>query len=157
MTAQVPQMKRRNFLRGLALFSSVGLIAACSPIIDYRGYLPKGEDIKKVKLGQTKGEVTSILGSPSTTATLATKDDSFYYISSVVHRVAFYAPEVVDREILAVHFSPEGEVTKFAHYGLEDGQIVDFISRKTPTRGKEMTAIQQLFANIGRFGEIPTQ
>lgn len=156
MTPRVPQMKRRNFLSGLAMLFSVGLFTACSPIIDYRGYLPKGEDIKKVKLGQTKGEVTSILGSPSTTATISTSDDSFYYISSVIHRVAFYAPEVVDREILAIHFSPEGEVIKFAHYGLEDGQIVDFISRKTPTRGKEMTVVQQLFANIGRFGDIPT-
>jgi outer membrane protein assembly factor BamE (lipoprotein component of BamABCDE complex) len=149
-------MKRRKFLSGLAMLASVGLVAACSPIIDYRGYLPKGENIKKVKLGQTKGEVTSILGSPSTTATISTSNDSFYYISSVIHRVAFYAPEVVDREILAVHFSPEGEVIKFAHYGLEDGQIVDFISRKTPTRGKEMTVVQQLFANIGRFGDLPT-
>lgn len=151
MTARIPQIKRRGFLTGLAAFSGVGLMAACSPIIDYRGYLPKGEDIKKIKLGQTKGEVTSILGSPSTTATIKTTNDSFYYISSVIHRVAFYQPEVVDREILAIHFSAEGQVEKFAHYGLEDGKIIDFISRKTPTRGKEMTVVQQLFQNIGRF------
>lgn len=151
MTARIPRIRRRSFLTGLAAFSSAGLIAACSPIIDYRGYLPKGEDIKKIKLGQTKKEVASILGSPSTTATLATADDSYYYISSVIHRVAFYQPEVVDREILAIHFSPEGEVVRFAHYGLEDGKIIDFISRKTPTSGKEMTVVQQLFQNIGRF------
>lgn len=126
--------------------------AACSPIIDYRGYLPKSDDIKKLRVGQTKGEVVSILGSPSTTSTISTKNDSFYYISSVVQRVAFYPPEVTDREVLAIHFNPEGRVTRFAHYGMEDGKIIDFVTRKTPTRGKEMTVLQQFFQNIGRFG-----
>lgn len=144
-------MKRRTFLTSLC---SLALVGACSPIIDYRGYLPKSEDLKKIQMGQTKGEVVSILGSPSTTATINTTNDSFYYVSSVVERVAFYPPNVIDREILAIHFSADERVTKFAHYGLENGKIVDFISRETPTAGKELTAVEQMFQTLGNFGNI---
>lgn len=139
-------------LAAVAVIIAVGSTAACAPIVDYRGYLPKGDNIKQIRVGQTKGEIVALLGSPSTTATINTQNDSYYYISSVVERVGVFAPKVTDREILAVHFSPDGRVTRFGHYGLEDGQIVNFISRETPTRGREYGILQQLFQNIGRFG-----
>lgn len=128
-----------------------GLVAGCSPVIDYRGYLPKGEDIQKIRSGMSKTEVEALLGSPSTTATINTSGDSYYYISSTVENIAFFAPKVTDREILAVRFDTEDRVQKFAHYGLEDGKIINFISRETPTRGKELGILQQLFQNLGRF------
>ena len=99
----------------------------------------------------SKAEVQALLGSPSTTATMDQLGESFYYISSVVETQAFLAPSVVDREILAVRFDPEARVSGFAHYGLEDGKIINFISRETPTRGKELSVVQQLFQNVGRF------
>ena len=132
-----------------------GLIVGCSPVVDYRGYLPKGEDIQKLQSGMSKTEVEALLGSPSTTATINTSGDSYYYISSTVENVAFLAPEVTNREILAVRFDVEDRVQKFAHYGLEDGIIIDFISRETPTRGKELGILQQLFQNLGRFDPGP--
>ncbi len=124
---------------------------ACTPSVDYRGYLPKGEDVQKLNVGMSKIEVEALLGSPSTTATINTTGDSFYYISSTVQQTAFFEPEVTDREILAVRFDQEERVQKFAHYGLEDGKIIDFIGRETPTRGKELGVLQQLFQNLGRF------
>lgn len=130
-------------------------IAACSspitPLTDYRGYLPRAEEIEKVQLGMSKAEVQALLGSPSTTATIDAQGESFYYISSVVETTAFLAPNVVDREILAVRFDHEARVSGFGHYGLEDGKIINFISRETPTRGKELSILQQLFSNVGRF------
>ena len=129
-------------------------IVACSPIdpiTDYRGYLPRAEEIEKVQVGMSKAEVVALLGSPSTTATMESLGESFYYISSVVETTAFLAPEVVDREILAVRFDQDARVNGFAHYGLEDGKIINFTDRETPTRGKELTALQQLFNNVGRF------
>jgi hypothetical protein len=42
-------------------------------------------------------------------------------------------------------------VQSFGNYGLEDGQIIDFNTRKTPTRGRDFTILQQLFQNLGRF------
>ncbi len=129
-------------------------IAACSPVeplTDYRGYLPRAEEIEKVQVGMSKAEVQALLGSPSTTATIDTLGESFYYISSVVETTAFLPPEVVDREILAVRFDGEARVSGFGHYGLEDGKIINFTDRTTPTRGKELNVLQQLFNNVGRF------
>jgi outer membrane protein assembly factor BamE (lipoprotein component of BamABCDE complex) len=136
-------------------FASAAVIAAglmaCSPIVDYQGYLPKGEDMQKIQTGMSKTEVEAILGSPSTTATVNSSGDSFYYISSTMEQTAFFEPKVVDRQIFAVRFDRDDRVEKFANYGLEDGVIVDFISRETPTRGKELGVLQQLFQNLGRF------
>lgn len=142
--------------RALAVALTLGVAtAACSPIVDYRGYLPKGEAMQKLQVGQSKTEVEALLGSPSTTATINAAGDSYYYISSTVEHVAFFEPNVTNREILAVRFDSEDRVQKFAHYGLEDGKIIDFISRETPTRGKELGILQQLFENIGRFDPGP--
>jgi outer membrane protein assembly factor BamE (lipoprotein component of BamABCDE complex) len=136
-------------------FASVAVITAglmsCSPIVDYQGYLPKGEDMQKIQSGMSKTEVEAILGSPSTTATISTSGDSYYYISSTLEQTAFFKPKVTDRQIFAVRFDRDDRVEKFANYGLEDGVIVDFISRETPTRGKELGVLQQLFQNLGRF------
>ncbi|MGI9464334.1 MAG: outer membrane assembly protein BamE, partial [Aestuariivirgaceae bacterium] len=54
-------------------------------------------------------------------------------------------------KVLAVRFDQLDQVESFAHYGLEDGQIINISTRRTPTRGKEFTVLQQLFSNIGRF------
>ena len=40
-----------------------------------------------------------------------------------------------------------------AYYGLKDGKVFDFISRTTPTRGKEVTILQEFFGNVGRFSD----
>lgn len=148
-------MKTRIKSLVLATTAAVALgVAACSPVVpitDYRGYLPRAEEIEKVQVGMSKAEVLALLGSPSTTATIDTLGESFYYISSVVETTAFLPPEVVDREILAVRFDGEARVNGFGHYGLEDGKIINFTDRETPTRGKELNVLQQLFNNVGRF------
>lgn len=151
---------RRRFLRsGVAGLALVATLAACSPTVDYRGYLPRGDDLQKVQVGMAKTEVQALLGSPSTTATVKHQGDSFYYISSVIEQEAFFKPEVVDRSIFAIRFDENERVESFANYGLEDGRIINFSDRETPTRGKELSILQQLFQNVGRFdpgGQGPT-
>jgi outer membrane protein assembly factor BamE (lipoprotein component of BamABCDE complex) len=48
-------------------------------------------------------------------------------------------------------------VESFAHYGLEDGRIINFSDRTTPTRGREMTILQQLISNAGNVSPLPEQ
>lgn len=127
------------------------LQGACTPTVDHRGYLPKQSQMQQLQVGMSKAEVEAILGSPSTTATINVQGDSYFYISSVVEQRAFLDPKEVDRKVLAVRFDQFDQVESFAHYGLEDGQVVNISDRRTPTRGKELTIIQQLFSNIGRF------
>ena len=45
----------------------------------------------------------------------------------------------------------KGVVRDFASLGLEDGRIIELVERKTPTAGNEITFLQQLFGNLGRF------
>ncbi len=131
--------------------AALAALTGCVPTVDYRGYLPRGDDLQKVQIGMSKSEVEALLGSPSTTATVKYHGDSFYYISSVVEQEAFFKPEVVDRQIFAIRFDESDRVQSFANYGLEDGRIIDFNTRETPTRGKELSILQELFRNVGRF------
>jgi len=145
------QSRRAVLRNGLLALGLVGLTAACSPVVDHRGYLPHGDDLKKVQVGMSKTEVQALLGSPSTSATVNFQGDSYYYISDTVEQEAFFRPTVVDRQIFAIRFTRTDQVESFALYGLEDGRIIDFNTRQTPTRGKELTLLQQLFGNIGKF------
>lgn len=135
----------------LAAALAVVAIAGCTPSVDHRGYLPQEAQLKQLQLGMPKPEVEALLGSPSTTATVNMTGDSYYYISSVVEQTAFFEPKEVDRKVLAIRFDQFEQVESFAQYGLEDGQVVNISDRRTPTRGKELTILQQLFSNIGRF------
>jgi outer membrane protein assembly factor BamE (lipoprotein component of BamABCDE complex) len=127
------------------------VLAGCQPVIDYRGYQPRPGDLDRVQIGMAKSEVEATLGSPSTTASINYQGDSYYYISSRMEQQAFFTPKETDRQVYAIRFDQNDQVASFANYGLEDGQIIDFNSRKTPTVGKELTVLQQIFSNVGRF------
>lgn len=90
------------------------------------------------------------LGTPSTTATF--DSEVFYYISQKRYRAAqFMKPKIIDRRILAVYFGKNGKVTQIAHYGLQDGKVFDFVSRTTPTGGKDQSFIGQLIQGVGKM------
>ena len=46
----------------------------------------------------------------------------------------------------------ETEARDKKEYGLEDGNVIAFNTNATPTRGRELTILQQLFGNLGRLG-----
>lgn len=112
------------------------------------------ERINQVEEGASKEQVRTALGSPSATSTFeGGSGTTYYYISSKLEQKLFFEPKITDRTILAVDFDDQETVTKIAKYGLKDGVIFDFISRKTPTRGKKLTFLQQMFGNIGKFNK----
>ena len=141
-----PVFSRRFFMSGLCALA----LSACASQTDYRGYIPRADDMKALKVGLSKGEVEAILGSPSTTGSIFSKTDTYYYISSIVEHKAFFAPKVKDREVLAVRFTAN-KASSFNHYGLEDGKVINFSSRQTPVRGKELSILQDIFSNLGKF------
>lgn len=130
----------------------LGLLAAvgCTPIVDARGNLPAPERLAQIKPGeQTRDEVAHILGTPSTLSAFG--DPVWYYVSYRTETVGLFAPEEVDRKIVAVEFDDNGYVKDLETYGLTDGKKVEFVERETPTAGKQMSVLQQFFGNIGRF------
>ncbi len=146
-----PHTTLRSLMLGVTLVAGLTM-AACSPTVSQRGYVPNEDLLKEIRIGiDNKDSVLTTFGSPSTVSTVDAS--SWYYISSIHEQTAFFAEEAVDREIVAVYFDENDNVEKLGYYGLEDGKIVNFIDRETPTRGKELTFLQQMFGNIGRFGQ----
>ena len=135
----------------VALTSSVLILAglsACAPIRDVRGYVPDDEKVAAVARGaDTRDSVQEKLGTPSSTAAFG--DPTWYYISTEQERYAFFKPDVTKRQILAIQFGDDGKVNDIRKYGIEDGQVIALVDRETPSRGKEMTFLQQLFGNMG--------
>lgn len=156
------QSSRVKYTGGGRLFKSgltkaalaVALAAAlsgCSRDIEYRGYQPRAQDMQQLRMGMTKAEVRSVLGSPSTTATVQYQGDSYYYISSKIKTSSFLENEELDRQILAVRFNQYDQVQSFGQYTLQDGQVIDMNTRETPSRGRELTVLQQMFGNLGNL------
>ena len=140
----------KNILAACALGVLIAL-PACTPTVDYRGYLPRQGDMQQLQIGMSKTEVEALLGSPSTTATINYTGDSYYYISSVVEQRGFLDAKEIDRQVYALRFNQFDQLESFAHYGLEDGRVIDMNTRETPTRGRELSILQQILGNIGRF------
>jgi len=53
---------------------------------------------------------------------------------------------------LGISFGDGNKVNNLKYYGLEEGKIISYVDRTTPTRGRELTILQQLFGNLGRLG-----
>jgi outer membrane protein assembly factor BamE (lipoprotein component of BamABCDE complex) len=148
--------RRAGVLVAVACLSLAGTaLSGCSPVIEQRGYVVNEKDLKRIKAGKTtKEEVRDIMGSPSTESPLGgVHEDAYYYISSRFETETFYPPEEIDRTVIAVYFDKNKVVQQVAYYGLQDGEIIDFQTRTTPTRGKELTVLGQLFSNLGRFNK----
>ena len=127
-------------------------VSACSAVIEERGYVYDQRDFEKIEAGLTsQAEVEEILGTPSTIVTVNGK--AWFYISSTFEKLMFYVPEEIDRKVVAIYFDDTDTVEEVGYYGLEDGQVIDFRTRKTPTRGKELTVLGQIFGNLGRFNQ----
>jgi len=121
------------------------LLIGCTPVINQRGYLadPVGE--ASIKVGtDTKTTIQQRLGDPSTEGTFG--GDAWYYISSREKQIAFFDPTIETRAVMAVHFDKDGKVTDIKHFGLKDGHVVAFEARTTPTPGRELTFLEQLFS-----------
>jgi outer membrane protein assembly factor BamE (lipoprotein component of BamABCDE complex) len=133
-------------MRQTVLVLAALLVMGCTPVVNNRGYLPDPDAEKAINIGRdTKTSVQQALGFPSTEATFTAAGDAWYYITAVEKQVAFFDATVQSRAILAVYFDKDGKVKDLKHYSLRDGHIVAFETRETPTKGRELTFLQQLF------------
>ena len=125
------------------------LLAACSPQVAHRGYIAKPGAFDQISNGMSKTEVEGILGSPSTTASVRFRGDSYYYISSTTEGRAFLTPRETNREVIAIRFDEQEQVRSFAQYGLQDGRVVDLNSRQSTVTGEDTSILKQLLRGAG--------
>ncbi|NDV86933.1 outer membrane protein assembly factor BamE [Aurantimonas aggregata] len=130
-----------------AAFSVLLVLGACTTAeVLNQGYIVDERSLELVPVGSSREQVLLALGSPSTTATF--DNEVFYYISQKrVRPVAFMEPQLVDQRVLAVYFDGEGRVANIANYGLQNGQLFDFISRTTPTGGRDASFLGQILTD----------
>jgi outer membrane protein assembly factor BamE (lipoprotein component of BamABCDE complex) len=145
------------FRRAAYAIVAVSLLssAACAPITSYSGFQAIESDPKDVKVGaDTKSTVRGKLGSPSATSTF--DPNVWFYMNQVKQRVAFRKPTVIARNVTAITFNKENEQVESVHnYTLKDGKVIAFNGRETPTRGRELTILEQLLGNVGRGSMLP--
>lgn len=146
VTASRAARKSRFALALGASLVALSVLASCQSLTITRnhGYIQSPEMIEQVPEGSSREHVLLVLGTPSTTATFG--NEVFYYISQRTETIAFLEPRIVDQRVLAVYFDDDGTVSHLANYGLEDGRLIDFIGRRTPTTGQEVTFLRQLMS-----------
>jgi len=125
-------------------------VSACEERINVRGNIPHPADIAKIKKGfHKKSDIENMLGTPSTVATF--KEETWYYIGGRVKTQSFFKPEFLDRKIFVVNFNSAGVVESFEAKDAPNNKNFKLVERETPTKGKDLTVIQQLIGNVGRF------
>jgi len=148
-------MSRNAALAVLAAVTLAGGLSACSPITSYSGFQAIDSDPKDVAVGtDTKSTVRAKLGSPSVQSTF--DPNVWFYVNQVKERVAFRRPKVTQRNVTAIAFNKDTEMVETVNvYTLKDGKVIAYNDRETPTRGREMTVLEQLLGSVGRGGLLP--
>ena len=146
--------RRTARLVPLILAGGIGLsVSGCStfePIVETHGYMPAKADVERLRPGvHNISSVQRLLGSPS--AITRFQHRSWLYISQRSETVAFLAPKMVRRQVLELQFNQKGILQDVKRYDLKDGKRIEIAEDKTKTRGSELTILQQLLGNLGRF------
>jgi len=132
------------------LFGAVA-IAGCAASVEQRGNLPNPEKIAEIHAGTTtKDEVVKVLGTPSSVSVF-NNDKSWYYISRRTAQTAFFDPDVLDQQVYIVNFDDQGVVKAVDHKVLKDGHEITPVARATPAPGRELSFLEQLIGNLGKF------
>ena len=139
----------------LAVLAALAPMAvACAPVVGNHGFQVIDVNPKDVVVGtDTKSTVLAQLGSPSAVSTF--EDNIWYYIFQTTERYTYNRPQVSQRSVTAITFNEaDDKVTEVRNLGLDDGQQIAMERRETPTRGRQLTVLEQLLGNVGR-GQLP--
>ena len=135
--------------------SFVLLLNACSSqkmdewFVTHNGNMPSEERISQISVGDTMGKVRSVLGSPSTVVSF--DKNTWIYMSSDIKRVAFFAPEEINRDVLTIKFNDKDEVSEIIRLGQEDGNKVKISNDETETFGQEPGFFRKYFGGVGQY------
>lgn len=142
------QTKEKRFnaaiLAGI-IVAGLSLSACTTKQVFTNGSVIQADQVALVPVGSSKDQVLLALGTPSTTGTF--DSEVFYYISQKREKTfEFQKAKIVSQRVFTVYFDAEELVSNVADYGLKDGKVFDFISRTTPTGGKDLTFLGRLLS-----------
>ncbi|MFN3816535.1 outer membrane protein assembly factor BamE [Brevundimonas sp.] len=130
-------------------------VTACAPQIGRHGFQMIDVAPNEIEAGvDTRETVLAKLGSPSTRSTFE-GESVWYYISQTTERYTYNPTQVAGRSITEITFADgSNQVQGVRLIGLEDGRQIAMNGRETPTRGRELSVLEQLLGNVGR-GQLP--
>lgn len=136
----------RRAVLGLCVFA----VVACAPVYRNHGYAPEDSALAQITVGQdTRKTVAEIVGRPSAAGLL--NDEGWYYVQSRYRHFGAKKPEEIERQVVAISFTPGGIVENVERFGLAEGKVVPLSRRVTKTNIKGVSLIGQLLGNIGQF------
>ena len=136
----------------VSLGHAVAGLAACSPQVSQHGHTIDAESVARIKPGVTsREEVARLLGSPSTLATF--EDDRWYYVTQRRESRSFFENRITEQDVITVSFDQRGIVQNIERHGMDQAMAVEPEPDSTQTLGNELSVVEQLIGNIGRFGD----
>ena len=145
-------------MRRIASFALAGALLApllvalpgCDPNFNQRGFAPTPGSVEKLEVGtQSREDVIRLVGSPSAVSTFSETQESF----------AFLKPVITEQKVIQVTFNDSGRIAGIKNYDLAEAENIAMVQRITPTSGKELTVLEQILGNVGKFnpaGKNPT-
>ena len=154
------ELDRKHMRKSLALIAifagALAISTACSPRSTNRGHIPPASQLEKLKVGKhSKSYVQNILGSPSTIGTF--DKEVWYYIGRRIEQWAFFRESTIEQKVIAIYFYNQGKIEYIQRYSKQDGREIEMVGRKTPTSGRELSVIEQIIGNLGRFNKPASQ
>lgn len=136
-------------IRGLVIALTL-FVTGCSPVYRHHGYVPPEEDLAMVQIGQTNQmDLEGMIGRPGSQGLL--EGSSWFYVGSRWRHYGAMRPQETDRQVVAIHFAPDGTVANVERFGLEQGRVVVLSRRVTDSNVTSIGLIRQLMGNIGNF------
>ena len=140
----------RRSVRITILLLALSILTSCVNNFNYSGLKVNEDDIKIIKKSKyDMGQVATLLGAPTLSSQLG--NETWFYIYSVTNKVAFFKPELVDEEIVAIEFTKNGKFMSLAHYDKEAIMDLATVSDTTPTFGTKANPVQQILRNIQKY------
>ena len=133
----------------LQIFAMMIVLAGCAASESTRGNFLHQDDVAAIQPEiSTKNDVLNLLGTPTTRAVF--DDSTWYYVGLKTEKKGFFDEKVVERKIYKLTFD-DLEMVQSIQEVSEDAIDVPLAARKTPTSGKELSFLQQMLGNIGKF------
>jgi outer membrane protein assembly factor BamE (lipoprotein component of BamABCDE complex) len=159
----LPKLPTRLLATGLfaGLLASSALTACTPPA--FIGFPPqvRGNKVDDRVLAQlvpgtsTRTDVTALIGSPTLHATF--DDNTWLYIGEVTRPQIAGTNSVLDQKVVILTFDQQGVLRDISGKSQQDGVPVTVVSRTTPSPGRELSFLQQLLGNVGRFSPVAAQ
>ena len=136
---------RKMFFMSLCL-----VLGACSSdiFLVHNGNMPSQERVNQIKTGQSKEEVSYVLGSPSLVTGL--NDNHWIYMSSTTKKIAFLDGKELERDVLALTFKND-KLEKIEKFDLADGNDISIDKDETKSVEEKTGFFRKYFGGASQY------